>query len=168
MFKLFKTIASIISCKTRKANRSLQITNCIDLIEDQQYKLANNYKKLVKSINELKNKLDELKVKKTNTNDANIIAVIDKNISIVDSTINRLNANKELIIQKIKKSEDSRVVLKAKKELLDSIESIKGLSTNVFEGEDFDVDAIMSEIDKQIQDIESEIQANDELNTIVK
>lgn len=168
MFKLFKTIASILSCKTRKVNRSLQITNCIDLIEDQQYKLANNYKKLVKSINELKNKLDELKVKKTNTNDANLIAVIDKNISIVDSTINRLNANKELIIQKIKKSEDSRIVLKAKKELLDSIESIKGLSTNVFEGEDFDVDAIMSEIDKQIQDIESEIQANDELNTIVK
>ena len=52
--------------------------------------------------------------------------------------------------------------------MLDSIESLKGMTSNCFETDDFDVDVIMTEIDKTIRDIESEFQANDELNELVK
>jgi hypothetical protein len=38
----------------------------------------------------------------------------------------------------------------------------------VFEHADFNVDDIMAEIDKSIRDIESEFQADDELNELVK
>ena len=42
------------------------------------------------------------------------------------------------------------------------------MTSNCFETDDFDVDVIMSEIDKTVRDIESEFQANDELNELVK
>ena len=42
------------------------------------------------------------------------------------------------------------------------------MTSNCFETDDFDVDVIMTEIDKTIRGIESEFQANDELNELVK
>ena len=42
------------------------------------------------------------------------------------------------------------------------------MTSNCFETADFDVDVIMAEIDKTIRDIESEFQANDELNELAK
>lgn len=168
MMKLLSTIKSIFSAKARKLNRSLQVSNCIDLVQDQQVTLAQAYKKLVKSINDLDDQLTNVSKKlETETNPA-VKQVIQKNIEIITSTIERLKKNKETIANKLQKTEDSRVVLVAKKELLDSIESLKGLSSNVFENQEFDVDAIMNEIDKTIRDIESEFQADDELNALTK
>lgn len=79
-----------------------------------------------------------------------------------------MKKNKELVADKLKKTEDSRTVLAAKKSLLDSIESLKGMSSNVFEKSEFDVDAIMAEIDKSIRDIEADFQSDAELNELVK
>lgn len=168
MNKLFKTIKSIFSCKTRKINRKLQIANCIDLIEDQQYTLAQAYKKVTKAVLELKDKLSEAKSKASRENNESVKTVLQKNAEIIQSTLDRLIKNKETIANKLQKTEDSRVVLAAKKNLLDSIESLKGMSSNVFDGQDFDVDAIMAEIDKSIRDIEADFQADDELNDLVK
>lgn len=168
MNKLFKTIKSIFSCKTRKINRKLQISNCIDLIEDQQYTLAQAYKKVTKAVLELKDKLSEAKSKASRENNESVKTVLQKNAEIIQSTLDRLIKNKETIANKLQKTEDSRVVLAAKKNLLDSIESLKGMSSNVFDGQDFDVDAIMAEIDKSIRDIEADFQADDELNDLVK
>lgn len=168
MNKLFKTIKSIFSCKTRKINRKLQIANCIDLIEDQQYTLAQAYKKVTKAVLELKDKLAEAKSKASRENNESVKTVLQKNAEIIQSTLDRLIKNKETIANKLQKTEDSRVVLAAKKNLLDSIESLKGMSSNVFDGQDFDVDAIMAEIDKSIRDIEADFQADDELNDLVK
>lgn len=168
MNKLFKTIKSIFSCKTRKINRKLQIANCIDLIEDQQYTLAQAYKKVTKAVLELKDKLSEAKSKASREDNESVKTVLQKNAEIIQSTLDRLIKNKETIANKLQKTEDSRVVLAAKKNLLDSIESLKGMSSNVFDGQDFDVDAIMAEIDKSIRDIEADFQADDELNDLVK
>lgn len=168
MKNLIKTIFSIFSSKTRKLNRSMQISNCVDLVEDQQYKLAQGYKTIVKTINELHVKIIELKKKIENTDKPELKAVFEKNLEIMNSTVERLTKNKEIIASKLQKAEDSRILLKAKKNLLDSIESIKAMSTNVFTNEDFDIDVVMSEIDKSIQDIESEFQADDELNALIK
>lgn len=168
MKNLIKTIFSIFSSKTRKLNRSMQISNCVDLVEDQQYKLAQGYKMIVKIINELHVKIVELKKKIANTDKPELKAVFEKNLEIMNSTVERLTKNKEIIASKLQKAEDSRILLKAKKNLLDSIESIKAMSTNVFTNEDFDIDVVMSEIDKSIQDIESEFQADDELNALIK
>ena len=96
-----------------------------------------------------------------------IIAAGDT-ISTAVNNYETMQKNKEMIANKLKKSEDSRNVLIAKKSLLDSIESIKGLSTNVFENQDFDIDNVMKEIDQSILDIETELQANDELNDLIK
>ena len=95
-------------------------------------------------------------------------AVKQKNVEIIENTLVRLRKSKEGIAAKLQKTEDSRVILVAKKSLLDSIESLKGMTSNCFETDDFDVDVIMTEIDKTIRDIESEFQANDELNELVK
>ena len=168
MKNLIKTIFSIFSSKTRKLNRSMQISNCIDLVEDQQYKLAQGYKTIVKTINELHHKIIEFKKKIENADKPELKAIFEKNLEIMNSTVERLTKNKETIASKLQKAEDSRILLKAKKNLLDSIESIKAMSTNVFTNEDFDVDVVMSEIDKSIQDIESEFQADDELNALIK
>lgn len=168
MNKLFKTIKSIFSCKTRKINRKLQIANCIDLIEDQQYTLAQAYKKVTKAVLELKDKLSEAKSKASREDNESVKTVLQKNAEIIQSTLDRLIKNKETIANKLQKTEDSRVVLAAKKNLLDSIESLKGMSSNVFDNQDFDVDAIMAEIDKSIRDIEADFQADDELNDLVK
>ena len=95
-------------------------------------------------------------------------AVKQKNAEIIEGTLARLKKSKEGIAAKLQKTEDSRVILDAKKSLLDSIESLKGMTSNCFETADFDVDVIMSEIDKTIRNIESEFQANNELNELVK
>lgn len=168
MKNLIKTIFSIFSSKTRKLNRSMQISNCVDLVEDQQYKFAQGYKMIVKSINELHVKINDLKKKIENTDKPELKAVFEKNLEIMNSTVERLTKNKETIASKLQKAEDSRILLKAKKNLLDSIESIKDMSTNIFTNENFDIDVVMSEIDKSIQDIESEFQADDELNALIK
>lgn len=168
MMKLLSTIKSIFSAKARKLNRSLQVSNCIDLVQDQQVTLAKAYKKLVKAINDLDDQLKAINKKLETEENPTVKLVIQKNIEIITSTLARLKKNKETIANKLQKTEDSRVVLIAKKELLDSIESLKGLSSNVFENQEFDVDAIMNEIDKTIRDIESEFQADDELNDLTK
>ena len=168
MNKLFTTIASIFSSKTRKLNRKLQMSNCIDLIENQQYTLAQAYKKLTRTINDISNKLDESKSKANKETNAEVKAILQKNIAIIESTLARLKKNKDTISNKLQKTEDSRVILIAKKSLLDSIESLKNMTSNAFDRQDFDVDAIMAEIDNTIRGIESDFQADDELNELVK
>ena len=42
------------------------------------------------------------------------------------------------------------------------------MSSNAFEKSDFDVDAIMDEIDKSIRDIEADFQSDAELNELIK
>ena len=177
MKKLINTIKSVFNSKIRKTNRALQVSNCIDLIDEQQIKMAGNFKKIVKAINDLKAKRDMLKEKiKSETGDtksksktkAEVNQVWLKNIEVIESTIARLEKNKEMLAAKLQRTEDSRTILVAKKSLLDSISDIKSTTSNVFEKQDFDVDAIMDEIDKSIRDVESEFQADDELNELVK
>ena len=165
---LMKTIKSIFKTKIRNANRALQVSNCIDLIDDQQVKLAESFKKINKVILELEDKLTYAKAKVKAEKKADVKVVLQKNVDVITSTIERLKKNKELVEDKLKKTEDSRTVLTAKKSLLDSIESLKGMSSNVFEKSDFDVDAIMAEIDKSIRDIEADFQSDAELNELVK
>ena len=43
---LLNTIMSIFKSKSRKINRKLQVSNCIDLIDEQQSSLAEAYKVL--------------------------------------------------------------------------------------------------------------------------
>jgi hypothetical protein len=163
-----KTIKSIFKTKIRNANRALQVSNCIDLIDEQQVKLAESFKKINKVILELEDKLTYAKAKVKVEEKADVKIVLQKNVEVITSTIERLKKNKELVADKLKKTEDSRTVLAAKKSLLDSIESLKGMSSNVFEKSDFDVDAIMAEIDKSIRDIEADFQSDAELNELVK
>jgi hypothetical protein len=165
---LIKTIKSIFKTKVRNANRALQVSNCIDLIDEQQVKLAESFKKINKVILELEDKLTYAKAKVKTEKKAEVKIVLQKNVDVITSTIERLKKNKELVAEKLKKTEDSRTVLAAKKSLLDSIESLKGMSSNVFEKSDFDVDAIMAEIDKSIRDIEADFQSDVELNELVK
>lgn len=165
---LMKTIKSIFKTKVRNVNRALQVSNCIDLIDDQQVKLAESFKKINKVILELEDKLTYAKAKVKTEKKAEVKIVLQKNVDVITSTIERLKKNKELVAEKLKKTEDSRTVLAAKKSLLDSIESLKGMSSNVFEKSDFDVDAIMAEIDKSIRDIEADFQSDAELNELVK
>lgn len=165
---LMKTIKSIFKTKVRNVNRALQVSNCIDLIDDQQVKLAESYKKINKVILELEDKLTYAKAKVETEKKADVKVVLQKNVDVITSTIERLKKNKVLVADKLKKTEDSRTVLAAKKSLLDSIESLKGMSSNVFEKSDFDVDAIMAEIDKSIRDIEADFQSDAELNELVK
>lgn len=165
---LMKTIKSIFKTKVRNVNRALQVSNCIDLIDDQQVKLAESFKKINRVILELEDKLTYAKEKVKSEKKADVKVVLQKNVDIITSTIERLKKNKELVADKLKKTEDSRTVLAAKKSLLDSIESLKGMSSNVFEKSDFDVDAIMAEIDKSICDIEADFQSDVELNELVK
>ena len=61
MMNLFKTMRSVFSSKVRKANRKLQISNCIDLIDNQQFTLAQAYKKLTVTINDLEAKFKDAK-----------------------------------------------------------------------------------------------------------
>ena len=168
MKNLFKTISSIFSSKVRKANRKLQINNCIDLIDNQQFTLAQAYKKLTVTINDLEAKLKDAKTEAEREVKPEVKTVKQKNAEIIETTLARLKKSKEGIAAKLQKTEDSRVILVAKKSLLDSIESLKGMTSNCFETADFDVDVIMAEIDKTIRDIESEFQANDELNELAK
>ena len=168
MMNLFKTMRSVFSSKVRKANRKLQISNCIDLIDNQQFTLAQAYKKLTVTINDLEAKLKDAKSEVEHEEKAEVKAVKQKNVEIIENTLARLKKSKEGIATKLQKTEDSRVILVAKKSLLDSIDSLKGMTSNCFETDDFDVDVIMTEIDKTIRDIESEFQANDELNELVK
>lgn len=168
MKNLFKTIRSIFSSKVNKVNRKLQISNCIDLIDNQQFTLAQAYKKLTVAINDLEAKLDDAKTEVASEQKPEVKAIKQKNVEIIETTLARLKKSKEGIATKLQKTEDSRVILVAKKSLLDSIESLKGMTSNSFETADFDVDVIMSEIDKTIRDIESEFQANDELNELAK
>lgn len=165
---LMKTIKSIFKTKVRNVNRALQVSNCIDLIDDQQVKLAESFKKINKVILELEDKLTYAKAKVKTEEKAEVKIVLQKNVDVITSTIERLKKNKELVADKLKKTEDSRTVLAAKKSLLDSIESLKGMSSNVFEKSEFDVDAIMAEIDKSIRDIEADFQSDAELNELVK
>lgn len=162
------TIKSIFKTKVRNVNRALQVSNCIDLIDDQQVKLAESFKKINKVILELEDKLTYAKAKVKTEKKADVKVVLQKNVEVITSTIERLKKNKELVADKLKKTEDSRTVLAAKKSLLDSIESLKGMSSNVFEKSEFDVDAIMAEIDKSIRDIEADFQSDAELNELVK
>ena len=168
MKALLRTIGSIFSSKVRKANRKLQISNCIDLIDNQQFTLAQAYKKLTVTINDLESKLDDTKAEAAAEQKPEVQVVKQKNAEIIETTLARLKKSKEGIAAKLQKTEDSRVILMAKKSLLDSIESLKGMTSNCFETSDFDVDSIMSEIDKTIRDIESEFQADEELNELAK
>ncbi len=164
--KLFGTIASIFSAKARRANRKLQVSNCIDLVDEQQLKLAKAYKKLTVVLAELKSKLDAAEGKAAAEGKPEVKAILGKNVEIIKSTIERINKNKSQLADKLQKSEDTKAILVAKKSLLDSIESLKGMSSNVFESDEFDVDAITSEIDTTISQIEAEFQADDELNRL--
>ena len=168
MKSLFNTIRNIFSSKARKINRKLQISNCIDLIDNQQFTLAQAYKKLTITINDLTDKLSAAKTEAQAETKPEVKAVKQKNAEIIETTLARLKKSKEGIAAKLQKTEDSRVILAAKKSLLDSIESLKGMTSNCFETADFDVDVVMSEIDKTIRDIESEFQADDELNELAK
>ena len=168
MNKLFNTIKSIFNSKIKNINKSLQVNNCIDLIDEQQVKMAKNYKKITVVINDLKYKRDNLKEKLKTEKKEEIKIVLKKNIEVIESTITRLQKNKDIIEAKVKKTEDSRVILIAKKSLLDSISDIKNTTSNVFESKDFDVESIMEEIDQNIRSIESELQADEELNEIIK
>lgn len=168
MLNLFKTIKSIFNSKIRKTNRRLQVSNCIDLIDEQQVSLAEAYKKLTCTIADLEIKRDAAADKVKNEKKAEVKAIMQKNVDLIKSTIERLKKNKLRIAEKLQKTEDSRVVLVAKKSLLDSIESLKDTSSNVFQDEGFDVEAIMAEIDTSIAGIEAEFKADEELNELVK
>lgn len=165
---LFKTITSIFKSKSRKINRKLQVSNCIDLIDEQQASLAEAYKKLSRTIADLEIKRDAAAEKVKKEKKAEVKAIMQKNVDLINSTIERLKSNKKRIAEKLEKTEDSRVVLVAKKSLLDSIESLKDTSSNVFQDEGFDVEAIMAEIDTSIAGIEAEFKADEELNELVK
>lgn len=165
---LFKTITSIFKSKSRKINRKLQVSNCIDLIDEQQASLAEAYKKLTRTIADLEIKRDAAAEKVKKEKKAEVKAIMQKNVDLINSTIERLKSNKKRIAEKLEKTEDSRVVLVAKKSLLDSIESLKDTSSNVFQDEGFDVEAIMAEIDTSIAGIEAEFKADEELNELVK
>ena len=168
MKKLFNTIKSIFNSKINKVNKALQVSNCIDLIDEQQVKMAENYKKLTVVINDLKFKRDNLKDKLKTEKKEELKIVIKKNIEVIETTLVRLQKNKELIKSKVEKTEDSRTILIAKKSLLDSISDIKNTTSNVFENQDFDVESIMAEIDQNIRSVESELQADEELNELIK
>jgi hypothetical protein len=166
--KLLKTLTRIINSKMRKADRALQVSNCIDLVDEQQYKMAEAFKKLTIAINDLNYKLEEAKGKISVEENPGVKAVLKKNVEILEATIARLSKNKKTLADKLEKSENSRAVLLAKKTLFDSISELKSTSSNAFERGEFNVDDIMAEIDKSIRDIESEFQADDELNELVK
>lgn len=166
--KILTTLTSIFKSKMNKANRALQVNNCIDLVDEQQRKMALAYKKLISAINDLNYKLEEAKGKISVEENPGVKAVLKKNVEILETTIARLTKNKNTIANKLEKTESSRSVLLAKKTLLDSIAELKNTTSNVFERADFNVDDIMAEIDKSIRDIESEFQADDELNELVK
>lgn len=168
MFKLFKTIKSIFNAKVLKLNRKLQIDNCIDLVKDQQLKMAESFKKISKAINDIKYKIKELSDDLETEKNKSVKEVKMKNVAIFKKTLDRLVKNKELLEQKLWNSKNSRDILTAKKSLLDSIESIKGTTSNIFENQNFDIDSIMKEIDDSIRDIETEMQCDEELNEILK
>ena len=168
MVKLIKTIGNIFQAKTRKVNRKLQIDNCIDLIDNQQYKLAQAYKKLTVSISDINGNLEKIRKESAKETNPELKAIKEKNIEIIESTLKRLNGNKQQIADKLQQTEDSRTLLVAKKSLLDSIESLRSMTSNSFETDDFDVNSIMDEIDKTISRIEAEFRANDELNELTK
>lgn len=167
MFKLFKTIKSIINIKILNFNKKLQIDNCIDLVKDQQLKMAESFKKIKKCILNLQNKIDELTEDIKNEKNETVKSVKSKNITILKNTIKQLKRNKDILEEKIRKSKDSRDILSAKKYLLESIQSVKQTSTNILHNTDFDIDSIMKDIDSNIQEIEFDMRADEELNEIL-
>ena len=165
---LLNTIMSIFKSKTRKINRKLQVSNCIDLIDEQRSSLAEAYKKICRAIADLESKRHASAEKaKTEFRDE-VKAIMQKNVDLINLNIERLKNTKKRIADKLEKTEDSRAVLIAKKSLLESIESLKDTSSNVFQDEGFDVEAIMNEIDTSIAGIEAEFKADEELNELVK
>lgn len=168
MFKLFKTIKSIFNAKVLKLNRKLQIDNCIDLVKDQQLKMAESFKKISKAINDIEYKIKELSYDLETEKNKSVKQVKMKNVAIFKKTLERLVNNRKVLEDKLWNSKNSRDVLAAKKSLLDSIESIKGTTSNIFENQNFDIDSIMKEIDDSIRDIETEMQCDEKLNEILK
>ena len=103
---LLNTIKSIIKSKSRKLNRALQVSNCIDLIDDQQVKLAESFKKITRVILELENKLKYANKKVKSEKKVDVKVILQKNVDVITSTIERLKKNKELIADKLKNIED--------------------------------------------------------------
>ena len=165
---LLNTIMSIFKSKSRKINRKLQVNNCIDLIDEQQSSLAEAYKKICCAISDLEYKRRASEEKAKNELRNEVKAIMQKNVDLINLNIERLKNTKKRIAEKLEKTEDSRAVLIAKKSLLESIESLKDTSSNVFQDEGFDVEAIMKEIDMSIAGIEAEFKADEELNELVK
>lgn len=165
---LLNTIMSIFKSKTRKINRKLQVNNCIDLIDEQQSSLAEAYKKICCTISDLEYKRRTFEEKAKNELRNEVKAIMQKNVDLINLNIERLKNTKKRIAEKLEKTEDSRAVLIAKKSLLESIESLKDTSSNVFQDEGFDVEAIIKEIDMSIAGIEAEFKADEELNELVK
>lgn len=165
---LLNTIMSIFKSKTRKINRKLQVSNCIDLIDEQQSSLAEAYKKICCTISDLEYKRRASEEKAKNELRNEVKAIMQKNVDLINLNIERLKNTKKRIAEKLEKTEDSRAVLIAKKSLLESIESLKDTSSNVFQDEGFDVEAIMKEIDMSIAGIEAEFKADEELNELIK
>lgn len=168
MFKLLKTIKSIFKSKVNNINKKLQMDNCIDLVKEQQLKMAQSYKRTKCCISDLKLKIEKLKNDIKNEKNESLRVIKEKNLKILSSSLTKLIHNKEILSAKLKNTVISRDVLKAKKDLLDSIEDIKKTSSNILENENFDVDNIMEEIDSTINRIETEIECDMELNDILK
>lgn len=166
---LLRTIKNIMSAKARSVDRKLKIANCEELLEEQQLKLAENYKRCYAEIHELTAKLDELKSKIETAHDPRVTATLEKNIEIFETTLVKLQNVKAKLGDKLARSEESKTILAAKKSLLESMDMVRGMTSNLVEGcGDFDAEDVMAEIDKAIRGIESEIEANNEIDDLVK
>lgn len=96
-------------------------------------------------------------------------ATLEKNIEIFETTLVKLQNVKAKLGDKLARSEESKTILAAKKSLLESMDMVRGMTSNLVEGcGDFDAEDVMAEIDKAIRGIESEIEANNEINDLVK
>lgn len=166
---LFRTLKNLVSAKTRSIDRKLKIANCEELLEEQQMKLAKNYKRCHAEIRELSAKLAKLKSKAESAQDPRVKETFEKNAEIFETTLAKLQSAKARIGDKLAKTEESRAVLLAKKGLLESMDMVRSVASNLVEGcGDFDAEDVMAEIDKAVRGIESELEANSEIDDLVK
>jgi predicted house-cleaning noncanonical NTP pyrophosphatase (MazG superfamily) len=96
-----------------------------------------------------------------------LVETYSQHIIVLDKTLEKLASVLDVIKSKIESFEFQKQILVAKKNLLDDLIEIKNFSGGFLNG-DFEIDSIISELDKNIKSVEIEIEANEELNSILK
>ena len=162
-----RTIKGIFNGKLTAINKRLQIKHCIELSDDYIVRLCKKYKDSKIKISELKMEKIKLENLMKNCESPELVETYSQHIIVLDKTLEKLASVLDVIKSKIESFEFQKQILVAKKNLLDDLIEIKNFSGGFLNG-DFEIDSIISELDKNIKSVEIEIEANEELNSILK